>query len=148
MAKYRERSTPRQRHQRHAREDLTEARDCARCRYMSVKSSGARDCHCSSPASPNHAVVVHTFVCNLLLRTLSSTSATSSSALSPLCRNSSYELKGEMQSAFRSLSTLLIVLCVFCAGTDAFMSTPVTRFPRTAYVRRTGALCLSMQNQV
>jgi hypothetical protein len=28
------------------------------------------------------------------------------------------------------------------------MSTPVSHFPRAAYVRRTGALCLSMQNQV
>jgi hypothetical protein len=74
MAKHRERSTPRQRHQRHAREDLTEARDCARCHYTSVKSPGSRDCHCSSPASPNHAVVVHTSDCDLLLRILSCTS--------------------------------------------------------------------------
>ena len=36
-----------------------EARDCARCHYTSVKSPGSLDYHCSSPASPNHAMVVH-----------------------------------------------------------------------------------------
>jgi hypothetical protein len=54
----------------------------------------------------------------------------------------------QMLTAKSSLSTQLLLLCVFCAGTDAFLSTPVMRFPRAAYVRRSGALCLSMQNQV